>query len=185
MMSGFMRALVAGIIDREGGYVDHSSDAGKATRYGITQATARANGYAGDMRELPRALAEDIYRRRYVTDPGFDKVADISEKIAEELADSGVNFGPSVPSVWLQRWLNGFNRRGADYPDLRVDGAIGPATLAALRAFLAVRGPEGELVMVRALNCTQGARYLELAEGREKNESFLYGWLRTRVAVPV
>jgi lysozyme family protein len=177
-----MRALVAGIMDREGGYVDHPADRGGPTRWGITEAVARANGYAYQMRDLPRALAEKIYAERYVTGPGFDKVAGISERIAEELADSGVNFGPTVPSVWLQRWLNGFNRRGRDYADLRVDGALGPVTLAALKAFLETRAPEGEGVLFAALNCSQGARYLELAEGRESQESFLYGWVRGRVA---
>ena len=177
-----MRALVAGIIDREGHFSDHPADRGGPTRFGITEATARANGYTGEMRALPRALAETIYLNRYVIDPGFDKLIGISEKIAEEMADSGVNFGPTVPSAWLQRWLNGFNRRGRDYADLRVDGAIGPVTLAALTAFLDVRGPEGEAVLFAALNCSQGARYLELAEGRESQESFLYGWVRARVA---
>jgi len=181
-VSGFMRALMAGIIDREGNFSDHPADRGGPTRFGITEATARANGYTGDMRALPRALAEQIYAQRYVTGPGFDRVAGISERIAEELADSGVNFGPTVPSVWLQRWLNGFNRRGRDYADLRVDGALGPVTLAALKAFLDTRTPEGEAVLFAALNCSQGARYLELAEGRQQNEEFLYGWVRGRVA---
>ena len=40
---------------------------------------------------------------------------------------------------------------------------------------------EGEQVLLRALNCSQGARYLELAEGREANEDFLYGWVKERV----
>ncbi len=35
--------------------------------------------------------------------------------------------------------------------------------------------------MLKALNCTQGERYLELAEKREANESFVYGWLEERV----
>jgi hypothetical protein len=43
------------------------------------------------------------------------------------------------------------------------------------------RGKEGEQVLLRALNCSQGARYLELAEGREANEDFLYGWVKERV----
>ncbi|WP_275673085.1 putative peptidoglycan-binding domain-containing protein, partial [Escherichia coli] len=42
---------------------------------------------------------------------------------------------------------------------------------------------DGERVMLTALNCTQGDRYLELAEKREANESFVYGWLKERVAV--
>ena len=173
--------IVDGIIAREGGFSDHPSDRGGATMYGITEAVARANGYQGDMRRLPRELAEAIYRDRYWTGPNFHRIAGISEKVAEEVADSGVNFGPTVPSVWLQRWLTALNRQGRDYPDLRPDGAVGPVTLAALRSFIDKRGKPGEAVLVAALNCTQGTRYLELAEGRRANEEFLYGWLRERV----
>ena len=72
-----------------------------------------------------------------------------------------------------------------DYPDLVVDGVVGPATIAALRAYLAKRGAEGERVLLVALNCTQGARYLEITETRQQNEDFLYGWLRERVAEQV
>jgi len=35
--------------------------------------------------------------------------------------------------------------------------------------------------MVLALNCLQGAFYVELAEKREKDERFVYGWLLNRV----
>lgn len=83
----------------------------------------------------------------------------------------------------LQRWLNVFNLRGRMYPDMDADGRIGPRTISALRAFLNYRGQDGERVMLKALNCTQGERYLELAEKREANESFVYGWLEERVAV--
>lgn len=38
---------------KEGGYVDHPSDKGGPTRWGITQTTARAHGYTGDMRNPP------------------------------------------------------------------------------------------------------------------------------------
>jgi len=34
-----------------------------------------------------------------------------------------------------------------------------------------------------ALNCLQGARYVELARNRAANEAFLFGWLRTRVGL--
>ncbi|WP_319800296.1 putative peptidoglycan-binding domain-containing protein, partial [Enterobacter hormaechei] len=45
------------------------------------------------------------------------------------------------------------------------------------------RGGEGEIVLLRALNCSQGQRYLELAEQRPANESFVYGWMRERVSL--
>ena len=47
-------ALIDAVIDREGGYVNHTADRGGATCWGITEAVARAQGHAGAMRELPR-----------------------------------------------------------------------------------------------------------------------------------
>lgn len=58
-----------------------------------------------------------------------------------------------------------------------------PRTLAALRAYLAKRGTEGETVLLKALNCLQGERYIDIAERRPKDEEFVYGWLRARVAL--
>lgn len=62
-----------------------------------------------------------------------------------------------------------------------MDGQIGPRTLSALKFFLSNRGNEGEIILIRALNCSQGQRYLELAEQRQANESFIYGWMKERV----
>ncbi|MBG2668745.1 putative peptidoglycan-binding domain-containing protein, partial [Klebsiella michiganensis] len=58
---------------------------------------------------------------------------------------------------------------------------IGNITIAALKSYLAVRGKDGEVTLLKALNCSQGARYLELAEARAANEDFLYGWVKERV----
>ena len=46
--------LIDALIDREGGYVHNPADRGGATRYGVTEAVARAHGYAGAMRDFPR-----------------------------------------------------------------------------------------------------------------------------------
>jgi lysozyme family protein len=134
------------------------------------------------MQDLPRELAFSIYLDKYVIQPGFDKVAVLSETLAEELVDSGVNFGQTVPIVWLQRWLSAYNHRGADYNDVLPDGVLGPRTLSALSAYLKKRGKEGTAVLFTSLNCSQGARYLELAEARAKDEDSIYGWVRARVA---
>lgn len=173
--------LIDAVIDREGGYVDHPADRGGPTRWGVTQATARADGFAGDLRGLPRARAVAIYRRLYWQAPGFARVADRAPTLAAELFDTGINMGPTVAIGFLQRALNALNRGASDYPDIPTDGAIGPATLAALAAFLAHRGAGGEVVLLRAMEALQGERYLALAERRPANEAFLYGWLANRI----
>jgi hypothetical protein len=37
-------------------------------------------------------------------------------------------------------------------------------------------------VLLTALNCLQGARYIELTEGREADEAYLFGWAANRVS---
>src|SRR6476469_8802461 len=164
-------ALVDALIEREGGYVDHPADKGGPTCFGITEAVARAHGYTGLMRQLPREEAAQIYKRLYWLRPGFDRVASRSMAVAAEMLDTGVNMGPAVAITFLQRALTALNRDGRDYSDLTPDGRIGPATLAALDTFLTVRGrSSGETVLLRALEALQGERYLRLAERRPANE---------------
>ena len=95
--------LIDAAIGREGGFSDNPADRGGATRWGITERVARANGYAGDMRALPRETAAAIYRRLYWQRPGYDRVAAAMPLIAAELFDTGINMGPKVATGFLQR----------------------------------------------------------------------------------
>lgn len=173
--------MIDELIVREGRYSNNPADAGGETMWGITIATARKYGYTGPMCFLPREKAVEIYRKQFFIEPGFEKVYAISQPIAEELFDTGVNMGVSVPGPWLQRLLNALNQAGKTYQDIAVDGKIGAATINALRAFLSARGAAGEKVLLRGLNCLQGERYLDITERREANEAFFYGWLLNRV----
>ena len=174
--------LIDALIEREGGYVNHPADKGGPTCFGITEPVARAHGYGGAMRVLPRDEATRIYERLYWLRPRFDEVAKRSASLGAELFDTGVNMGPSVATTFLQRALTALNRNGVDYPDLVPDGRIGSQTLVALDAFFARRGKQGgEAVLLRALEALQGERYLRLAERRPANEAFLYGWLANRI----
>ncbi len=175
--------IIEGVIGREGRYSDNKADPGGPTMWGITEKVARAHGYTGLMRDLPRPFAVAIYTKDYVTAPGFDRVVSLSPAIGEELVDTAVNMGPTLPGPWLQRILNVMNQRGTAWPDLKVDGQLGPASLAALAAMLRARGADGEKVLLRALNCLQGVRYIEIAEGREASEDFEFGWFLNRVEV--
>lgn len=180
-MTPTIQKIIDGVIAVEGGYVDHPNDPGGATKYGITEAVARANGYRGHMRDLPRSTAFQIYYTRYVVGPNFDDVAAIDEKVAEELIDTGVNAGQERAAEWFQEALNGLNSRGADYPDIKVDGDIGTGTLGAFTAFKRRRGSAATLIMLRALDALQGAHYMHLARENSKFESFLNGWLLNRI----
>ncbi|WP_070151160.1 glycoside hydrolase family 108 protein [Sphingobium phenoxybenzoativorans] len=173
--------LIDEVIAREGGYCDHPADRGGPTKFGITQAVARAESYGGDMRDLPRSTAVRIYRALYWDRPAFAFVAEIAPFVAAELFDTGVNMGPGVAAGFLQRTLNALNRNGRDYADLSIDQKVGARTLAALTAFLKLRGPRGETVLLKAMEALQGERYIDLAERRPANEAFLYGWLANRI----
>ena len=170
------------ILKAEAGYVDHSDDRGGPTNWGITQAVARKNGWTGSMQDLPQAVAREIYRKRYIVEPWFDRVALVNEKIGFELVDTGVNMGPARAAEFLQRLLNALNAQGSRYADLAVDGRIGSVTIEALRAYLRWRGDNGEKVLLRGLNGLQTARYLEIAENDPRQESFFHGWLLNRVS---
>lgn len=135
------------------------------------------------MRDLPPEVARIIAKRQYWDVLRGDDIDALSPAIAAELVDTGVHMGQAVSAGFLQRSLNVLNGRGRSYGDLVVDGLVGPITIAALRSYLVRREDEGERVMLRLLNCLQGARYVEITEAREANKDFLYGWIRARVAL--
>lgn len=172
-----INAIIEDVLANEGGYVNDPRDAGGETNFGITIATARANGFTGPMKAMARDFARGVYMKQYVEAPGFDKIAAISPPIGAELVDTGVNMGPKVAAQFLQRALNGLNNQGKDYADLLVDGSAGKKTRDALTAFKKKRGAEGERRLLLLLNALQGERYLSLCEGRAANEAFLFGWL--------
>lgn len=163
----------------EGGYVNDPRDSGGETNWGITATVARAHGYLGDMRDLSQERARQIAKEQYWDIMRLDDIAQLSFSIARELFDSGFNVGQSIVGQWLQRCLN----VALPGSPLRVDGLIGRVTISALNQFLKKRGADGELVLLRALNSFQSVHYTELAERREKDEAFWFGWQLRRVEV--
>ena len=181
-MHEIKQRIIDGILEREGSdYTNDPHDSGGETRWGITSRTARSYGYDGPMQDLDRETAFTIYEKIYWHSVRGDDLAAVSEPLAEEVADTAVNCGVTTAVKFLQRSLNALNKRGELYADVEVDGIMGSATLAAVRAYRHTR-PE-MAVLVRTLDCLQGAHYVELSERREKDERFLYGWMRHRVGV--
>lgn len=110
------------VLKAEGGFVNHAADRGGPTNFGITQATLAA--WRGkpvtvdDVRSMTEAEARAIYQRRYVQDPGFDRIEDAP--LRHLLIDGGVHSGPATAARWLQQALG-----------VTADGKIGPVTMAA------------------------------------------------------
>jgi lysozyme family protein len=172
--------IINHIIEIEGDFVDDPDDSGGATRFGITERVARANGYEGAMRSLPRSLAFKIYVDKYWHPISGDYLEQLDHLVAREVMDTGVNMGTPVASKFLQRALNILNDRERIFDDIAVDGDIGPGTLLALRKYLTERDAQ---TLMTVLNCLQGAYYIDIAERRVKDERFIYGWFKNRVVL--
>lgn len=183
MNDKFRDQSIREILDIEQGYVDDPSDSGGETNFGITVVTARKNGYKGKMKDMPESVAIKIYMAPYWNGLNLDAIFPVSENIAKELFDTGVNMGVRASGKFFQRSLNVLNNGGKYHSDVVVDGRIGPGTLRAFEAFVAKRGEEGLMVLFNMLNCLQGAFYVKLAERRAKDERFIYGWFKNRVSV--
>lgn len=177
MVATARKQIIERIIDVEGGYVDDPSDSGGETKFGITKSVARRYGYKGDMQVLPREIAVKIYTEKYWQPLMLDDIWILSAEIAAEMMDMSVHMGQRRAGEFMQRCLNVLNNRGKDYADLKVDGDIGSRTFGAFRAFIFKRGDLGEKVLLKMLNGLRWSFYITLAERREKDERFIFGWL--------
>lgn len=164
----------------EGGHVDDASDSGGETKYGITKRKARECGYHGPMAAMPRSMAEQIYCDEYWARPGFADVDEVFPDLGWFLFQFGVVAGVARASEYLQRCLNVLNVSGSLYPDLLVDADIGEKTIAALREYLRHRKSG---VLLSAVSDLAGAHFIGLAERRQKDEKFIYGWLINRTII--
>lgn len=173
-------AKIKATVKREGGYSNHPLDKGGPTNYGITQQTARANGYMGDMQALTEDVAISIYSRKFWTAPRLDWIEPIDPVLAERVFDWGVNSNTPVPVKYLQRILNVLNRQAKDFADITADGLVGNETIYALREFIKKRGDSGREVVRFMLQAQQSNFYFELAEKNPTQEEFEYGWQLNR-----
>lgn len=143
----------AKLLGHEGDFSDHKDDPGGATRYGVTEAVARANGYRGSMRELPLETAKTIYRSLY-----WDAVkADaLPQGLRYSVFDAAVNSGPAQALKWLQGAVGAVP-----------DGRIGPQTLSLANA----ANPDQTLRRMLA-------QRLHFMTGLKNWPSFSRGWSR-------
>src|SRR3954451_15858579 len=121
-MKGNFAKCLKFTLQYEGGYVDHPSDPGGATNYGITRATlARWRGKAvtkAQVRALTKTEAAKIYERYYWLPIRGDELPVGVDLVTFDFA---VNSGVSRGAIALQRCAN-----------VADDGKIGPVTLKAV-----------------------------------------------------
>lgn len=176
-----VREKIERLIDREGGAVDDKVDRGGRTKYGITQSTAKAFGFKGDVFDLTYDQAVSIYYQRFYVNPKFYRIEQaFSSRLAEAMFDFGVHSGTVRPVKVLQRILNAFNYEERYYDDLTADGLYGNITEGAMTAYIEKRGRKGLDVLIYVFNALRTAFLFDIAESDESQERFIYGWV-TRV----
>jgi lysozyme family protein len=179
-------AIIGRVIARESAlFTNNPNDSGGPSKYGITQASL--SRYLGrpatvlDVQTLDEKTAREFYFWQQVHEPEFDAIAAIDEFVGAELIDTGTLCGPARAATFLQVCLNALNQQGKVYADIHEDGDAGPATRAALRAYIAQFKSEGVQVLIAAMNCELGHFLIDLSRRRPKDEEFVRGWLANRV----
>ena len=95
-MTDLFTAAVKTLLEVEGGYVDHPSDPGGRTNWGISQRSYPAL----DIRTLTRGEAISIYRRDY-----WDRIpTDLPDAVRWFAFDASVNHGVARALGWLTKY---------------------------------------------------------------------------------
>lgn len=160
----------------EGGWSDHPNDT--PTNRGITISTFKKYGRdlnndgiidKEDLKQLKRDLALNIYKEQYWDRIKGDSI--VNQSVAETFMDMAVNAGISRATILLQQELN---EQGHS---LKVDGAFGPKTLAAIN-----HSSTNQNQLFNDYNESRENFYQTLADNNSKYIPFLKGWLN-RVAM--
>lgn len=130
----------------EKGYCNHPNDPGGATYNGVSLRFLKQTGIDvnGDgkidvndiltlYRNKDQPKVDEIFWKAFWRDYGLDRISSLHVKTV--LYDSAVNTGRTQAAKFLQRALNFVARCG-----LKVDGIIGPKTLACVNSDCAGRG---------------------------------------------
>jgi len=154
---------VAIVLRHEGGFVEHPSDPGGATKYGITLRTLREwrgddTLTADDVRALTEAEAREIYLARYWNPIRGDE---LPPGVDLAVFDFAVNSGVRRAARELQAVVG-----------VPQDGAIGRVTLAAVR--------EHDPSIVIANLCERRRAFLR---SLKTYDTFGRGWLRRVAAI--
>lgn len=176
----FEEAIVH-ILKNEGGYVDHKSDKGGATNYGISLRFLKSLGLFGDLNKdgvtdvkdiniIDAETAKAIYKKFWWDKYKYGQIK--NKKIATKILDMSINIGAYRSHIIVQKSLNELFKHDI----LKKDGIIGRRTIYAINKC----GEHRKLMVLIVVNITK--YYLHLYDKDEKNRiNFIVGWLKRAV----
>jgi len=186
-MANFLEAYNI-TLGHEGGYVHDPDDVGGETYNGI--ARKYNPSWSGwlvidqlkNEQNFPQTAYDNASLDACVKDFYKDKYWDVnlldqydSQKVANEMFDTGVNMGTGRAGKFLQKALNYLNKNGKLYADITEDGQVGKNTLKALSSCMSYRG---DSYIYKILNLLQGNHYLDYMSKSPTQEKYAYGWLK-------
>ena len=146
----------------EGGYSNDKNDKGGKTKYGIIEVEARKYGYMGDMKDLTKDIAEDIYKNKYYLSNNLDKIKD--KRVALSIADWTINSG----NWGTKKAQQTVNILKGDI--LVVDGILGEKSIEAINSIR----PE---MFLNQYHVLQRRFYQAIVDHNASQKVFLKGWL--------
>lgn len=171
-----IKQIIAAIIAKEGGYVNHPADRGGPTNYGIT-----AKSYAeyfnrkghsipehvtiGEITSVTRQTAERIYYTLYYVRPNIASLHPIVQHIVFDMA---VNHGRRGAVKILQTTLSSWGYAGID-----IDGVIGKKTIAATAQAVKDLGNQ----LINSLVDCRIDYYKNIVEADPSQAVFENGWI--------
>lgn len=162
-----MSDVIDDIIRREGRdkETNDPEDSGGRTKYGISE---KAHPEAWADGDVTHDEARTIYEKIYILAERFDKIKD--ETLKHQVIDFGVPSGPDRAARLLQQVVG-----------VKVDGEIGPKTLAAIENYPSGKlfgcDVPGKVLINLAFRDARTMFYATLAKKRPKDLKFLLGWI--------
>ncbi|WP_087018372.1 glycoside hydrolase family 108 protein [Thaumasiovibrio subtropicus] len=164
-----IETMIADVLKREGGYVNHPFDRGGPTKYGVTQRTL--SRYIGrqasreEVKSLDVSVAKEIFLQNYYLKPSIHR---LPPEIQPFIFDAAINHGPRRAIKFVQSVCN----QAAVSRVIKEDGAIGPNTLSAVKDTLnAMQGHFLEALIEERRNF-----YHIIVAANPSQKVFLKGW---------
>jgi len=153
-------------LENEGGYVNHPSDPGGATNFGISLRflkTINPEATEDTIKDLTLLEAGKIYIEHFWVANRYCKIE--SQEVANKVFDMCVNMGQLRANKCLQSAV-----RAASGAELELDGIIGRNTLREVNE-------ASSCALLAALKVEGAWRYVALVNADISRKVFLRGWL--------